>query len=163
MSTPLAEEMVLVKQFNANGVYIERAMLFTNDAQSVELQQYRYHFWQDSPGRLVRDHLVSYLRDANAAAVVATENNAAAELVISGKITQFEQRKRPDSIQVAVALELRVDRPGGDRPILLNRYSTQVAVDGDSFEATVRAFNKALLQLFDEFLTVAQRAVSPSQ
>lgn len=163
LDTPLVNGMVLVKQFQTDGLHIERAILYTNDEQSIELKQYRYHFWQDSPSRLVRDHLVAYLRDANMAPIVVTDNGSAAEVVVSGKIKQFEQRIWNNDAEAVVALEFRVDRATEVQPILLKDYRTQVAVDGDSMRATVTAFDKALLELFEAFLADAERELNASQ
>ncbi|MFQ5659847.1 MAG: ABC-type transport auxiliary lipoprotein family protein [Gammaproteobacteria bacterium] len=144
----LIDGAIFVRQFIADGLYQERALIYTTGAADIELGQYHYHYWVDSPARLLRDQLIDYLRAADAAPRVLDAVDVPAQLRISARIKRFERRHDGNSDVVYVSLDFRVDLPDQDRPILLREYSEQAAVDGEQMEMVVMAFGKALSRIF---------------
>jgi ABC-type uncharacterized transport system auxiliary subunit len=134
-----------------DGLHRERAILYSDDEDTIELKQYHYHHWIDSPTRMIRDHLVTYLRNVNAAPLVVTTVGEYVELNISGRIEQFERMDFSDQPAVAVELILRLDRQNESRPLLLKEYQVTRKMDDESMQSAVKAFDGALSKIFSEF------------
>ena len=143
---------IFVEQFIADGLYRERALLHTVDKLGIELKQYHYHYWIDSPSRLLRDQLIRYLDASNAAASVTAIPDASAVFGIHGTVKGFERRVYDHTDQVFVDLEFRVDNNGKDAPLLMSDYQVHVGVAGSEMNDVVIAFDTALSQIFARFL-----------
>jgi uncharacterized lipoprotein YmbA len=149
----LTESGIFVEQFIADGLYRERALLYTIDRLGIDLMQYHYHHWVDSPARMLRDQLIRYLTETRAGARVTGVPDAAALLGIHGTVKGFERREYGHTDQVHVELEFRVDRSGMDMPVLLADYQAQVEVTGTEMNDVVIAFEAALSQIFAHLLS----------
>ena len=56
-------DSISVINFQADGLYRERAILYSEN--KVEIKQYHYHHWVDSPNRLLQEYLAERLRLSN--------------------------------------------------------------------------------------------------
>lgn len=147
----LTDNPIYVEVFLAEGLYNDRAMLYSSDEHASELQQHHYYFWYTAPPRMLRDYLIEVLRNADAAPVimdVGTEGN----LRISGKLMEFERRQTPAGSTVNVALELRLDNPDAELPLLLRQYRTSEPINDKDMTAVVSGFNAAVDRIYREFL-----------
>jgi uncharacterized lipoprotein YmbA len=150
---PRIDGLVVVERPRATAVHATRALAYTEDAGHLTLAHYHYHYWADPPAQLLQQGLIDYLRAANLAPAVAAEaGRLATECRISGVLRRFERQRSGDGWQVAVALELRADAGGSDRPVLLRQYEFVAPAQDDSIEATVRAFAAATGDVFSHFL-----------
>jgi ABC-type uncharacterized transport system auxiliary subunit len=153
---PLTQGVILVKLFLTDGVHNERALVFSRDADGLRLEQHHYHFWVDSPPRMVQAQLVSYLRAASAAPVVVADPSVPADLLVSGRIKRFERDISGRTPVVRVALEMRLDLSEGGVLVLVRDYSVETKVDGSGFPESAKAFSESLDRLFTEFLADAR-------
>jgi len=148
--TRLTEGVISVRAFRADGLRSERALLFSEDPAGVALRQYHYHFWVDSPPRLLQSQLVGFLRGAGAASVVLADGRDGADLVIGGRINRFE-RSLGGGGTVHVALELRLQRPG-EVPLLVRDYAATGNPAGAEPEDAVVAYQRAVTEIFARFV-----------
>ena len=145
--------VVVVDALEAAAIYARRAIVYSEDPQHLTLQEYHYHFWTDPPPRLLQQALVSHLRQAQPAATVADEAGRALwDYRVSGRVLRFERLRAGPGWQTAVDIELRVDAAGERRPLLVKNYTRNQAVGGESMEATVQAFARAVAEIFADFL-----------
>ncbi|MEE8321440.1 MAG: ABC-type transport auxiliary lipoprotein family protein [Gammaproteobacteria bacterium] len=151
---------IFVDQMETDGLHRERAVLYSEDESAIELKQYHYHHWIDSPTRMIRDHLVAYLRNINAAPLVVTMVGEYVELIISGRIERFERMHSSDQPSVAVELILRLHRQNESRPLLLKGYQAIGKMDDESMQSAVKAFDSALSEIFSEFYTDMSSALN---
>lgn len=156
---PLTDQTIFVGKFLSDGIYNERALLFSEDTDHRELQQYHYSFWSISPPSLLRDYLVDYLRAADSAPVVVGDYSTGNGLKISGKIFGFERLNQGENSVVNVVLEFRLDKLGESAPLLVKTYKELEPVNGMSMDETVSAFNRALDRMFANFTADAAQAV----
>lgn len=156
---PLTDQTIFVGKFLSDGIYNERALLFSDDADHRELQQYHYHFWSVSPPGLLRDYLVDYLRAADSAPVVVGDFSSGNGLKISGRIAGFERLNQGKNSVVNVELEFRLDKLGESAPRLVKTYKELEPVNGVSMDETVSAFNRALDRMFANFTADAAQVV----
>jgi len=156
-SQPLSEQTIFVSKFLAEGIYNERALLFSKDTDNRELQQHHYHFWAITPPSLLRDYLVDYLRAADSAPFVIGEFSKGEGLKITGKILGFEKLQDTENPSVRVVLEIHLDKLGEYNPRLVKMYEVLETVNGNSMDDTVAAFNRAVDRIFADFITDAAR------
>lgn len=151
-SQPLADGAIFVEQFLADGIQRERALVYAESSAAAELRQRHYHFWADSPSRLLRDQLVDYLRAANAGGQITGAPEVPAELSIYGKIRRLDHIVKSGSAEVVVVLEFRVQRAGLDAPLLVRQYERTMSAADSSVEAAVDVFAAALSGIYAELV-----------
>ncbi|MBI2993322.1 MAG: membrane integrity-associated transporter subunit PqiC [Gammaproteobacteria bacterium] len=151
-SRPLTDGTIFVEQFLADGIQRERALVYADSPATTELRQRHYHFWADSPSRLLRDQLVDYLRAASAGSRITDAPEVPADLSIYGKIRRLEQVLKSGSADVVVVLEFRVQKAGADAPVLLRQYERTQPAGNASVEAAVHAFAAALSEIYGQLV-----------
>lgn len=151
----LADKAIYVEGIRAEGIYNERALLYSESKNGHELQQYHYHFWALPPAVMLREHLIEYLRQADSAPLVINDYRNRDGLGISGRLLGFEKIIAESNTTVWVSIELRLDTPDHDTPRLLKRYTASREVDNNSIAAMVAAINQAVNGIFEEFISDA--------
>ena len=147
----MTEGVIHVGHFIAEGLYNERALLYTDDQHGMRLLQHHYHFWLTSPPRMLREHMVEFLRESDSAPTVITDSSRGEGLRISGKVVEFEKQTTGDLATANVALELRVDSGGEDLPRFIKQYRLKEDISGNSMTDTVAGFNSAVNKIYREF------------
>jgi len=153
------EHIIYVGPFFAEGLYNERALIYTGESGTTELQQYHYHFWTISPTRLLQDQLVSYLRAANSSSMVITEPGVGEKISIFGRLKSFERINIDEQSSASVAVELRVQLQDKATPILLKEYRVIEKLNGDTVPAAVAAFDRAVMEIYSDFLSDMQASL----
>lgn len=163
LPAPLIELPITVEPFSADGLYSDRALIWSPDADGGRLRTYHYQLWIDPPVRLLQRRLLGSLRELGITRVVADRLPAQLDaLNISGRIARLERLQTGDGWQVAVALVLRADPSGGGRPWVIGRYQRQLPVQGDTVADSVRTIGQALDQIQTEFFNdLVERAAQP--
>lgn len=139
--------VLVVSRFLADGLLSERPLVYARPASPEKLQQYNYHFWVESPARMLQELTVDYLRKAAAAPMVVTpELRAAAAYELIGKIKRLEQ-VRGDDPRAVVSLEFGLYRIKDGSLILLRSYDKSVALNGDDVSAAAAAMSDAVSEV----------------
>ncbi len=146
--------VLAVGAIDSAGLYRERAIVYTQPGRPTELLRYNYHSWIDGPPRLIQDQLQTYLRRSGVASlVVADDARTRWDYLLSGKLRRFERvMQKGGASQAAVDLELRLDRRGATRPLLLREYQASVPVTGDAVGDAADAFSAALQDIYGQLL-----------
>lgn len=155
----ITDQVIHVGGFTGEGLYNERALLYTNDEHGSELQQYHYHFWITSPPRLLRDHLVEFLRTTESATVIIADSDTDQGLILSGKIVEFERQERSGEVTANVAIELQLQVAGEDQPRLIKQYRFRESIQGEAMTDVIAGFSLAVEKIYKGFLSDI-RAVS---
>jgi len=141
-----------VKRLVSDGLHGERALLFSKAGQALQLKQYHYHHWSDTPPRMLQEHLISALRQAKVANKVTNyDPGQRAELTLSGKIRHFEQIERGNENKVRVELELQL-RDKKHNTILLNDYRVSQTAKSAKPHDLVKAYGDALNKIISMFM-----------
>lgn len=156
----LTEGVLLVEPLRASGLVRERSLVYVKSEDSVELERYNYHLWDESPSYMLQHHLADYLRRSDSAGTVTTAHALQADTVISGDLNQFMQIHAKNGDKVVVGLELRLEQAGHDAPVFQQLYTEYEAVKGSGMTAVVKAFNRALNRIYHDFLGTAAQKIN---
>ena len=140
---------ISVITFQADGLYRERAILYSEN--EIEIKQYHYHHWVDSPRRLLQEYLAERLRLSSISKVDLTTFEGNSNIIIKGKIKAFEQKKFNNKNNAFVSIEFRVDRNNESSPILYKQYTQAVDSDESSMTSTINAFGIAVNRIYESF------------
>lgn len=141
-----------VKRLVSDGLHGERALLYSKAGQALQLKQYHYHHWSDTPPRMLQEYLISTLRSANIANTVTNYDPVhRADYNLTGKIRHFEQIERGRNNEVLVELELRLNNKRGEL-ILLKDYRISQMANSPAPHDLVQAYGIALNKLVTEFI-----------
>ena len=141
-----------VKRLVSDGLHSERALLFSKAGQALQLKQYHYHHWSDTPPRMLQEHLISALRSANVADTVTNyDPTQDVSHRLTGKIRHFEQIERGNKNQILVELELQLNDKSG-KLVLLKDYRVTQTANSASPHDLVDAYGVALNKLVTKFI-----------
>lgn len=139
-----------VRPLRAEGLYSERAIIFSDESQR-QLQQYHYHHWLYPPGQLVREHLAERLRQSGIApAVRMREHGGETSYAVSGRIVRFEKTTVAGLAKASAALELRLEKHG--KLLWQQTYAADQAVPDATMNGYSAAMETALERIYREFL-----------
>lgn len=136
--------------FSGEGVMSERPLLFTAD-NGRKLEQRNYAYWTDAPPQMLRDQLVSYLRQAGVADnVVPSELRIETAYTVRGAIKRLEQLIG-DKDGAVISLEFAVIEKSNDRLVLSKVYTSEKPISGEKIDDAAAALNDGLDEIFAAF------------
>ncbi len=142
--------IVVVPRLLADGVASERHVIYVQANSPQVLKQYNYHYWSESPTRMIQERTVDYLRRARVADTIVTpEFRAAADYQLTGKIKQLEH-VRGSAPSVVVALEFGLYRVRDNRLLHLKTYVQQEKIDGNDVGRATSAMSSAVLTILSQ-------------
>ena len=142
-----------VATFDGDGLVRGRPVLFTTDGREGTLRQHNYHYWVDSPSRLLQGQLAAYLESsALADSVVTPEMRVRADYELVGRIIRLERVLGAGPPRVAVKLALSVVRLSDHKLVTTNTFSAEVNCVDDSVGAAITAMNQAVGEIFNDFV-----------
>lgn len=154
-SAPVAKVLagtVEIDRFVADGLTSERPVVYSEAGKPNEVKAYHYHFWIKAPTVMLRDELVTFLREAGVADTVVTPAmRVQADYVLTGKIKHLEQViGEPGRTMLEVELGLR--RPSDGKLLFLKSYRQENASGGPDVASAVDSLNTALSIIYADFL-----------
>lgn len=153
LATPALDGILSVQVGSAAPVYRDRAFLFSEARQPGRLQRYHYHYWMDTPPRLVQHTLADYLRAAGIATAVVTPADAIDERYrLRVDIERFEQRRAHDGGDVTVALRVTLSERGSGALLLQAPLQAEAAVRGGGHADLAAAYRHATEAVYAQLL-----------
>jgi ABC-type uncharacterized transport system auxiliary subunit len=145
--------VVAVQSLRSDSLHQERSILYSLKSAPLMLNTYYYHLWTNSPGQLIQDYLVNYLRAVGFADnIVRYGDLGHSDGVVSGYIQHFERIIGDGKPQVLVRLELTYRSSAAAKAFVLTRvYQAQRTADDESMESSVAAFSQALASICSHF------------
>lgn len=155
---PLSAGVLRFEPFRSAGLLRDRNIVYIDSPGSIEFKSYYYHLWHESPGYLIRNHLLDYLRHCDAAAKVTAAADVPARLIVQGEVNELMQVRDDGPGYVSITMELQLRRDGVQKPLLLNDYREQEPIAADNMQAVVAAFSRGLTRIYQRFLSEARQA-----
>lgn len=148
---PLLDGTVEVARFSADGLASERAIVHAPSGPA--LRRYNYHYWVDSPTRLVQEAVMQALRVSDAAPrVVGTDTRVPSDYRVTGKLGRLQHETGQSGGEVVVDLEINVIDTSRSALVMVGDYSVRRRVESDGVPAAVIAFRQALTEIVGRFL-----------
>ncbi len=152
LTAPILPGVLEVERFTADGLTAGRPIIYVDSSDPNQLREYHYHFWTQAPTVMLRDELVTYLRQAGVAInVVTPEMRLDADHILSGRIRKLEQIVGSKK-GTALELEIVLRNPRNGELLFLKTYRHEVAQSAIGVAAAVVAFNEALNIIYADIL-----------
>jgi ABC-type uncharacterized transport system auxiliary subunit len=153
MKAPAIAGTLKVEPIETFGIYRERAILFARSDDPADLRQHNYHYWIDTPTRLIRDQLVDYLRASGIAGTVAgAQIGLRGDIRLRLTLKNFERIIHTDG---TVSVKVRLDAvitDASNRPLKIDSYRRDEPAEDGTMGASVAAFNRALSAIYGQLL-----------
>jgi len=143
----------LLNPVKVEGLYHERSILYVEESAPLELKRYHYHYWVETPAKLVGKYVQSYLLQtgiSNNVSFNVTSHPADIETDIT--ITNFERIIAQGSVQSLISLRMSVKYSENTKQNFSKLYTAKVTADSSAMHATAEAFGKALNEIMDLFV-----------
>lgn len=142
-STTTAVANIEVRRVQADSLYAERPIVYSEAGNQRQLKQYHYHLWLYPPAQMVRDDLRAQLPKANIGSKTA--------LVVDARIVAFDRIVSGTGSTAQAALEVSISSSAGGKPVLIEkRYQAEQASSDNSITAFVVAMEGALSKIYAE-------------
>ena len=157
MQAPALEGILSVQVGAAAPVYRDRAFLYSEAQAPERLQRYHYHYWTDTPPRLLQRSLADYLRAAGVATAVVLPEDAIDERYrLRVDIERFEHLRDRDGGEVSVGVSLTLSERGTGTLLLQERLHAEAAVQGDDHADLAAAYQRATQDVYARILSRLQ-------
>ncbi len=153
---------VAVASLRSDSLHRERAILYVDSQKPLQIKRYHYHFWMDSPPKLIQENFLAFLRKAGFADhVVRTGQGRLSDHVIKGRLNRFERLIEENASQVIVSVELEYASKNTRLPGLRKQYQIIRNVNGPSIHNAVEAFGLALSEIYENFISDVANLAKP--
>ncbi|KPJ89019.1 MAG: hypothetical protein AMJ53_16135 [Gammaproteobacteria bacterium SG8_11] len=154
LDSKLIDGAVLVDQFDADGVYRERPLLYVDAERPLEVLQYHYRHWIQIPTQLIQDNLVDYLREVNISnSVERYSSGRRQDLLIKGRLHKFERLVNEGRYMAVVEIEMELRKKSQQGTIKHTKmYTSQMGAQGPTVHDSITAFGEALRQIYENML-----------
>lgn len=146
--------VVAISPLRSDALHHERMILYSLQSTPLMLNTYYYHQWSNTPGHLLQEYLIDYLRQVGfAKAIVRYGERERINGQITGYIQRFERIVGAGAPEVMVRLELSfLPRVAGAPRALTRVYTVERRAANNSMEATIVAFSAALQTIYGRFV-----------
>jgi ABC-type uncharacterized transport system auxiliary subunit len=144
---------LVIRPVQASGLYHERAMLYAEQSQPLQLQRYHYHLWAEKPAQLIDRALYQGLYSNGIAEKVSRGLLQPEKAVyIDTRIEQFEQLILADGVQVQVALQFAVASTEHSDVSRIRTYTSEVTPAGKRMHDIAEAYGAAVKQIMQQLV-----------
>ena len=151
--------IVAVTSLKSDALHQERAILYSEAAQPLNIQRYHYHHWTQVPNELIQEHLIEYLRKAEyAPRIVRYGEVVKIDAKVSGFIKRFERVLDAGIVKVSVELELHLETLTDKREHFQSTYKIKQETSDTSMHASVVAMSTALENIYQQFMNDVARS-----
>lgn len=139
---------IVIKPVKSTGLYHERAILFINSEQPLELQRYHYSFWATTPAELVHNALYQGLQSSAIASQVKRNlSELRPDFIIDTRIINFERFIETSNVRIKVELEVSVRSGDSSKEGWTQRYKDSQLLQATDMHSSAEAFGVALRRI----------------
>lgn len=145
LQTPAASAMNLsvaveIRRVQADSLYAERPIVYSEAGNLRQLRQYHYHLWLYPPAQMLRDALRTQLPTAATA--------SGKTVTLDARIVAFDRIVSGSNSSAQAALEVTVT--SGNQTLIEKRYQAEQASSDATLTAFVVAMEGALGRIYAE-------------
>lgn len=119
----------------------------------AEVHRDPYQFWTDAPSLLVRDVLIDALHSAKLAErIVAPGLRSPVDFTLSSRIVKMERLVEAGVERVTLDIEFAIVRERHRQLLFQRRYEDGEAIAGNGAGQAVRAFDRVLARILEQFM-----------
>lgn len=146
-------DKILIRPVQVEGLYHERSLLYVEDHAPLEIKRYHYHYWVETPARLVQKHMQRYLQTSDIAGdVTLNPSYDVADIEITPVITGFERVIQNGTIRSHVEIDCHVQYAAGAGKSWSRVYTATIVASDATIHSSARAFGQALDQIMTTLL-----------
>lgn len=133
---------IIIKPVRVDGLYYERAMLYVEQDQPLELKRYHYHYWVETPASLIHKYLNSYFLESG---LMDEESKLkTAHMILNPTLLNYERIVSEGKADAYVKLHFELQSNTDKDKFFTRTYEARVAASSMTMHDTVSAFGKAL-------------------
>ncbi|MFK7955859.1 MAG: ABC-type transport auxiliary lipoprotein family protein [Lysobacterales bacterium] len=152
--TPPVDGRLMIEVPRAAGIRRQRGILYSEDADHVEVRRYYYHFWEEPPPQMLQRRLIERLRLANLAGSITEGLSSDVDFRLRTRIREFDRRVDGSDMSAVIDIDVILFTGYADgEAIFRNTYRQRVEADSVQMVDTASAFAQALDQVIDQFLS----------
>lgn len=152
LSQPKFPGNFVVERFTADGLTAGRPIVYVEANDPNQLLEYHYHFWTQPPTVMLRDELVTYLRQAKiAGSIVTPEMRLDPQYVMTGRIRKMEQLLGSPN-RTRLELEISLRRPEDNKLLFFKSFTHEAVQTSPGVPAAVDSLNEALNIIYSDLL-----------
>ncbi len=151
--SPLIDGRLMIEVPRAAGIRRQRGILYSEDADHVEVRRYYYHFWEEPPPQMLQRRMIERLRLANAAQSITERLASDVDFRLRTRITEFDRVVDGDQTAAVIDVDVILFTGFADgEAIFRGAYRERVEANSQTMVDTASAFSKALDQVIDRVL-----------
>lgn len=148
----ILNETLYVAPLRADGLYIERSMLYAPVAQPRELQQYHYQHWSEPPPVLLQEHMRASLEAMAVAPHVTTiASGSGSGFLLNGRILRMEKIIDGDNTRAVISLHFVLQRKKTSELLLERSYNVEQVINDNTQHGYVLACEVVLKKIYAKF------------
>ncbi len=151
--SPPIDGRLMIEVPRAAGIRRQRGILYSEDADHVEVRRYYYHFWEEPPPQMLQRRLIERLRLASLADSITEGLSRDVDFRLRTRIREFDRRVDGNKMSAVIDIDVILFTGYTDgEAIFRNSYRQRVEADNVNMVSTASAFSQALDQVIDQFL-----------
>ena len=160
---PILHGGLLVDRLQTDALRNGRAIVYRDDDRPLQLQRHHYHFWSESPAKMIQHQLAVYLDQVRTADYVFNTDHALPHRYrLTGRVVEFDRVAGKEQIRSVIKLQFVLTRRGVAGPLLSETYQSEITAAGKDMHAYAKATQQALGQVLDALNHDIQELVNKS-
>ncbi len=143
-------QILIIKPVRVDGLYHERAILYVDQSEPLEIKRYSYHYWVETPASLIHKYLNGYFKQS----VLTHEQpeQKAAHIVLKPTLLNYERIVSDGQADAFVKLHIDLQSSTLKDESFSRTYEARVRASSMTMHDTIGAFGKALDQITKELV-----------
>jgi uncharacterized lipoprotein YmbA len=147
---PILKGGLLVDRLQTDTLRNGRAIVYREAEKPLQLQRHHYHFWSESPAKMIQHQLATYLGKTRAADYVFNTDHALPHRYrLTGRVIEFDRVAGKEQTSSEVELHFVLTRRGVKGPLLSETYHVEITAAGQGMYDYAQATQQALSQVLD--------------
>lgn len=144
--------LLTIKHFRTNGIYSERALIYSNYGKPLQLQRYHYHYWEKSPSLLLQNNLIQYFNAIGFAyKTTQYDSQASSNYILTGEIIRLQREILSNQTYANVAIKFQLTDKNNNI-LLIKQYNQSVPANSNKIYDTIIAYSRALTTIYSELI-----------